>query len=126
MWAGVGGEAACDRPLNNSGCTQWSRVRSSIWPRPVAIVPIGAAAEAEAWLLADRLRRAGIAVELAFRGKPAQRMKRADRARARLALSIGDDELARGTVKLRDLDSGAEEELPRAAVAARLGAREAS
>jgi histidyl-tRNA synthetase len=91
-------------------------------PRPVAIIPIGAAAEADAWDLAMRLRRAGVAVELAFRGRPAQRMKRADRANARLALSIGDDELARGVVKLRDLDSGAEEELPRDAVLARLGA----
>jgi histidyl-tRNA synthetase len=88
--------------------------------RPVAIIPIGPAAEAMAWALADRLRRAGIAIELAFKGKPAQRMKRADRANARLAVSIGDDELARGVVKLRDLDSGQEETLAEDGLLARL------
>lgn len=91
--------------------------------RPVALVPIGAPAEAEALSLADELRRAGIAVEHGFRGKPAQRMKRADRANARLALFVGDDELARGVVKVRDLDSGIEEDVSRNAIVprARLG-----
>ena len=89
-------------------------------PRPIAIVPIGAEAEAEALALADRLRRAGVSVEHAFRGKPAQRLKRADRAGARFALFLGDDELARGVVKLRDLDSGVEEDVAGDAVLARL------
>jgi histidyl-tRNA synthetase len=80
-------------------------------PRPIAIVPIGAEAEAAAYGLAQELRRAGLAVDLAFKGKPGQRMKRADRIGARFALSLGDDELERGVVKLRDLDSGADEEL---------------
>ena len=89
-------------------------------PRPIAIVPIGAAAEAEAFGLARELRRAGLAVELAFKGKPGQRMKRADRIGARHAVSLGGDELARGVAKLRDLDSGAEEEVAREDLAARL------
>ncbi len=88
--------------------------------RPVAVVPIGPAAEAAAWPLAQRLRRQGVTVDLAFRGKPGQRMKRADRLKARYALFIGDDELARGTVKLRDLDSGVEEDIAEAGLAARL------
>ena len=79
--------------------------------RPVAIVPIGPEAEAAAFMLARELRRAGITVELAFKGKPGQRMKRADRLGARWAVSVGSDELARGVVRLRDLDSGVEEEL---------------
>jgi histidyl-tRNA synthetase len=91
-------------------------------PRPVAIVPIGAEAEAAAFALAQELRRAGIAVDLAFRGKPGQRMKRADRIGARFAVSLGGDELARGVVRLRDLDSGVEEELGRDALPARLAA----
>lgn len=85
-------------------------------PRPTAIVPIGPAAEAEARQLAAELRRAGIAVELAFKGKPGQRMKRADRAHARYAISIGDAELANGAVKLRDLDSGEETTVDRRAL----------
>lgn len=86
-------------------------------PRPIAIVPIGEAAEAEALLLARDLRRAGHLVELAFKGRPGQRLKRADRLGARLALSLGEDELARGVVRLRELDTGAEREVARADLA---------
>ena len=89
--------------------------------RPVAIVPIGAEAEAAAVVLAHTLRRSGVSVELAFKGKPGQRMKRADRLRSRWAVSLGSDELARGVVRLRDLDSGVEEELPVDELSARLG-----
>ncbi|MCL6609615.1 MAG: histidine--tRNA ligase [Geminicoccaceae bacterium] len=88
--------------------------------RPVAIVPIGEPAEAEAWVLARDLRRAGFAVELAFEGKPGKRMKRADRLGAQLALFMGEEERARGVLKLRLLDSGREEEVARAALVARL------
>ncbi len=90
--------------------------------RPVAIVPIGPEAEERAQLLAHRLRQGGIAVDFAFKGKPGQRMKRADRIGARWSVSLGSDELARGVVRLRDLDSGTEEELPQDRIAARLGA----
>lgn len=88
--------------------------------RPVAVVPIGDAAEAPAWELAQRLRREGIAVEIGYKGKPGQRMKRASKVGARYALSLGDQELARGVAKLRDLDSGAEEEMSLDAAADRL------
>ena len=91
-------------------------------PRPVTIVPIGAEAEERALILAHELRRAGVAVDLAFKGKPGQRMKRADRLGARWSVSLGSDELARGVVRLRDLDSGAEEELELDALAGRLAA----
>jgi len=91
--------------------------------RPVAIIPIGEAAEREAERLADALRHAGVAVELAFKGRPGQRMKRADRVGAVAAVFLGDDELAAGALKLRDLDSGDEETLPRAQAIATLKAR---
>ena len=84
--------------------------------RPVAIVPIGAAAEPAAWQLAAQLRRAGHSVDLAYKGKPGQRMKRADRLQARLALFLGDDELTADTVKLRDLESGQERSVARSAL----------
>jgi histidyl-tRNA synthetase len=79
---------------------------------PIAIVPIGEAAEVEAWRLAQRLREAGHRIELAYRGKPGQRMKRADRTGASHALSLGDDELSRGVVRLRDLATGEERLVP--------------
>jgi histidyl-tRNA synthetase len=89
-------------------------------PRPVALVPIGPAAEREAVALADELRRAGMAADLAFKGKPGQRMKRADRIGAAKAVVFGDDELATGQVLVRDLDSGEQMPVDRAAVVARL------
>jgi histidyl-tRNA synthetase len=79
---------------------------------PIAIVPIGEAAEVEAWRLAQRLREAGHRIELAYRGKPGQRMKRADRTGASHALSLGDDELGRGVVRLRDLATGEDRLVP--------------
>ncbi|HEX2529338.1 MAG TPA: histidine--tRNA ligase [Geminicoccus sp.] len=82
-------------------------------PRPLAIVPIGPMAERAAWELAGELRRAGHVVELGYKGKPGQRMKRADRLGAKAALFLGDDELAAGVVKLRDLGTGAERSVPR-------------
>ena len=89
--------------------------------RPVAIVPIGPQAEPRAWELAQALRRAGHTVELAYKGKPGQRMKRADRLRARFAVSLGDDELARDVVRLRALDRGADEEVAAGRLLERLG-----
>ena len=88
--------------------------------RPVTIVPIGAAAEAEAYPLARELRRAGLAVDLAFKGKPGQRMKRADRLGSRWAVSVGDDELARGVVSLRDMDTGVSNDVAREDLLTRL------
>ncbi|MEO1018952.1 MAG: histidine--tRNA ligase [Pseudomonadota bacterium] len=88
--------------------------------RPIAIVPIGDAAQSAASALAMELRHAGLPVELAFKGKPGQRMKRADRLSARFALSLGDDELAQGTVQLRDLDSGETTSIKRASVVGHL------
>ncbi len=89
-------------------------------PRPIAIVPIGPAAEAEARILAAELRQADIPVELAFKGKPGQRMKRADRANASHAISMGDEELQTGKLRLRNLDTGEEQTVDRTAIAARL------
>ena len=89
-------------------------------PRPVAVVPIGADAERAATGLAARLRRAGFAVELGYKGKLAQRMKRADKLGAAAAVLIGEDELKAGTATVRDLDTGAQETVALAALDQRL------
>lgn len=91
-------------------------------PRIVAVIPIGAAAEAEAVTLAGELRRADIAVELAYGGNAGKRFKRADRLGCHAAVVIGDDELARGVVKLKDLKSGEEAVVPRGELLGRLKA----
>jgi histidyl-tRNA synthetase len=75
-------------------------------PRPIAVVPVGAAAEAAALTLTQRLRRAGFTVELGFSGNVGKRMKRANKLGACAALLIGEDELKQKSVTLRNLDSG--------------------
>jgi histidyl-tRNA synthetase len=88
--------------------------------RPIAVVPIGDQAELAALDLAEELRAAGLTVEMEFRGKVGQRLKRATQRNARHALLLGEDELAKGTVVLRDLDRGEQEEAARADLPARL------
>jgi len=79
--------------------------------RPIAIIPIGAAAELEALKLTQRLRGAGHVVDLGYGGNAGKRMKRANKIEARVALVLGEDELARGAVTFRDLDAGSQEEV---------------
>ncbi|HEX8574628.1 MAG TPA: histidine--tRNA ligase [Allosphingosinicella sp.] len=71
-----------------------------------ALVPLGAAAEAAAIGLAARLRRAGIACEMAYKGNMKKRMQKADAGGARFAIILGDDELARGEAAVKDLRTG--------------------
>ena len=75
-------------------------------PRPIAIVPIGAMAEAKALALAQELRNKGYAIELGYRGNLKRRMARADKLKARAAIILGEDELAKGAAIVRDFDSG--------------------
>jgi histidyl-tRNA synthetase len=89
-------------------------------PRPIAIVPIGGAAEAQALTLARDLRRKGYAIELGYRGNLKRRMQRADKLKSRAAILIGDDELAKGVATLRDLDSGEQSQVALADLETRL------
>ncbi len=79
--------------------------------RPIAVVPIGEAAEATALQLADRLRKDGFHVELGYGGSVKKRMKRANRVDAACAILMGEDELARNAATVRDLDSGEQKEV---------------
>jgi histidyl-tRNA synthetase len=88
--------------------------------RPIAVMPVGAAAEASAAALAERLRRAGFAVDLGYSGNLGKRMKRADKLAAAAAVILGEDELAKGIASLRDLDSGEQTAVPLAELEERL------
>ena len=70
---------------------------------------MGNAAEEFCLKLTNRLRRAGPIVDLSYRGKMKQRMKRANHLNARAAIIIGDDELEQSSATVRDLDSGEQE-----------------
>jgi len=79
--------------------------------RLIAMIPIGEAAMAAALPLTHRLRGAGLAVDLGFRGNLQRRMKRANKIGARAAVLMGEDELAAGAATVRDLDSGEQEQV---------------
>ena len=89
-------------------------------PRPVAVVPIGEGATLAALRLAEELRAAGHHVELGFRGKVGQRLKRAAQQNARYAVLLGEDEIAAGKVVLRDLDRSEQQPVDRADLASLL------
>jgi histidyl-tRNA synthetase len=72
----------------------------------VAIIPLGEEASAMALPLAHTLRLNGLSIEHGYTGNLKRRLARANKKNARLAVMIGEDELANGTATLRDLDSG--------------------
>ena len=83
----------------------------------------GESARPAAWSLLGELRRAGIAADLDPTGGPSGRafkaqMKQADRASAAVCLIVGPDEVAAGTVGLKDLASGVQSSVPREQVVA--------
>ena len=80
--------------------------------RPIAVVTIGEAAEQAALTLAEVLRNNDCPVDLGYTGNVARRMRRANRVNARVAVLIGEDEIVRNVVALRDLDTGEQVEVP--------------
>jgi histidyl-tRNA synthetase len=78
----------------------------------VFLAPLGAAEEERADALAQELRKAGIAAEVSFRrANPGNQLKRADALGARFALVLGEEELRSGRGKLKELQTGAQEEV---------------
>jgi histidyl-tRNA synthetase len=89
-------------------------------PAPVAVIPVGDAAEATAIAVLQSLRAAGIRAQAEYRGNLKRRMERANRAGARAAVILGEDEIARGVAQLRDLASGSQSEVNLAELPAKL------
>ncbi len=96
-------------------------------PLDAAVLALGEEALPKAAALAREIRHSGLAVEFVSpaRGLKAQ-LRRADRAGARFAVIIGEDELSRGVATLRDMTSGAQRDvqLEQAAQAVRAAAAE--
>jgi histidyl-tRNA synthetase len=91
-------------------------------PRPVAVLPLGGEEAIRALALAQALRRGGLVVECHHGGNIGRGMKWANRIGACLAVILGSDEIARGVATVRDMDTGAQEEVPQALLAERLAA----
>ena len=72
-------------------------------PAPVAVIPVGDAAEPVAIELLQSLRNNGIRAEMAYRGNLKRRMERANRTDARAAVILGDDDIANGVAQVKDL-----------------------
>ncbi|MBT6093537.1 MAG: histidine--tRNA ligase [Rhodospirillaceae bacterium] len=85
--------------------------------RPLAMVPMGADAAAQAMVIAQDLRQAGYMVEMGYSGNMKRRLARANKANARVALLLGDDELAKGVATVRDMETGEQTEAPLASLA---------
>ncbi|MBY8825369.1 histidine--tRNA ligase [Sphingomonas colocasiae] len=89
---------------------------------PVAVlVPMGAAAEAQAIALIAELRRAGIAADMGFSGNMKKRMTRASASGATFAVILGDDEVAKGMASVKRLATGQQDEVAFGAIVGALG-----
>lgn len=76
------------------------------------IAAIGEKAHTEAFRLMTALQGKGAAVEFDYEGKSLKsQMRRADKFNSRFTLIIGEDELAKGSAPLKDMDGGTQSEV---------------
>ena len=79
----------------------------------VFIVALGEAAEAKAFSLLTRSRDAGLWAAMGYAGRSLKsQMKAADKAGARFAVILGEDEIAGDFVTLRDMSSSEQQQVP--------------
>ncbi len=91
-------------------------------PRPIVVIPVGAAAAASALALTQRLRHAGLRIDLGYSGNVKKRMQRANKLNASAVLMLGEDELAKGVVTVRDMTTETQAEVALDALEAHLDA----
>ena len=78
-------------------------------------------------VLLDELRRMGLSSLCDYRATTLKaHLRQADRSRCHYAILLGDDEAARGSITLRNLESKAQEELPLAGLSSLLKSRRPS
>lgn len=79
--------------------------------RPVMLMPMGEAATLKALEIAEDLRSAGAHVIADRSGNLKKRLNRANRAGARFAVIVGDNELETGLAAVKDLDAGTQSDV---------------
>ncbi len=85
------------------------------------VVTMGEEARAAAFALLHQLRAAGLAADLDHLNRKVKaQLKAADRLGAQWALILGEEELSRQAVQLRNMADGTQEEIPLTEVVARL------
>ncbi len=73
---------------------------------------IGKDTKKTAFQLAYDFRKQGISVEMEYENKSLKtQLKKADKLGAKYAIIVGEEELARGKVKVRNMGSSSEEEI---------------
>ena len=93
-------------------------------PPEAFVAAIGQAPRDSAFHLVREMRLAGIRADIDYDGRSLRgQLKRADRLAAPLVLIIGDDELARGQVKVKDMRTGDQVDVARTEVLAFVRAR---
>jgi histidyl-tRNA synthetase len=74
--------------------------------RAVSVIPVHDSVEPQAFQLAYSLRAQGLTVEIGFSGNMSKRMKRASNQGCWAAIFVGPEELSKGEVQVKLLDSG--------------------
>jgi len=80
--------------------------------RPIAIIPVVPDLQSRSLAIAHDLRSRGFVIELGYRGNMSRRLKRANKLNALASIILGPDELERGAVTVRNLDTGDQGEVP--------------
>jgi histidyl-tRNA synthetase len=82
-------------------------------PRPhVFVAPLGDAALQQAFILVEQLREAGLRAEMGYDEKSLRsQLRRANKLGAAFALMLGERELATGTVAIKEMQGGEQEEV---------------
>ncbi len=91
-------------------------------PRPdVYIICFEKDARADCFVLVEELRRAGLSADMDYEGRSAKaQMRMANRLNARHCFLIGGDELATGTVTIKDMSDSSQRSVPRAEAVAEM------
>ena len=89
----------------------------------IAMLAAEPAAQVTVFRIAEDLRSTGFSVDIPVGGNMGKKMKKIDRAGVRLAAIIGGAEIDNGTVQLRDLRKGNQEELAQTGLAAAIATR---
>ena len=74
--------------------------------RPIAVIPVGEEAQQPAYKITDFLRKKGFVTDFAFSGNLKKRLSRANNLKAKAAILIGEDELVKGIVTIRNMETG--------------------
>ncbi len=82
-------------------------------PRSVVLVPVGAADESAVVQILQGLRGQGVRTEIGYKGSLRKRMERAGKQNASHVLFLGEDELAKGLFRVKNMETGAEQEVSR-------------